>query len=131
MTLTKLTNEYGGSMQFCPTHLEPKRKHLGGTITESNVEGECADCVAEQRLAAAPQVMLDFILNDPAFSHTRYRNFFGGLGNGYVTAYRRDPSSPSGVFSYCSLDEARFNELVYPNVRHRAGGSPLSPTEGR
>lgn len=75
------------------------------------------------------KIMLDFILNDAAFSHTRFRIFSCLPGGGYVTAYRRDPSSPSGVFAQCSLNAELFNTLVYPKVRQRAGGSPLSPTE--
>lgn len=126
MEVIKLVNEYGAVVIRCAKHLEPVRKHIYGKGTETVVEGECEDCLAEQRQAEAPAKMLDFILNDPNFSHTRFRPFGS---NGYVTAYKRDATSPSGVLAVCSLDEKRFNELVYPKVRNRAGGSPLSPTE--
>ncbi len=60
--------------------------------------------------------------------HTRFRPFSTNPGGGYVCAYRKDSTSPSGKMLACSCNAADFDALMLEG-KTSSSLSPLSPTE--
>lgn len=72
-----------------------------------------------------PVATLAEALADPRYSHARARPFCGKY---YITLYRREPSSPSGVVGFGpSVLDCPETEAAFKLAGHT---SPLSPTEG-
>jgi hypothetical protein len=105
-------------------------KHLavltcGHTHSKDGTIGEtvhCEECVHEQR---ALYVLRDALAKG-VVSHSRANADGRDQLNGFITVYRREPTSPTGVYSLCSMRETAETRALLTGSQ-----SPLSPTEGR
>lgn len=130
--IIRLTNEYGGKLERCDRHVEGAAQYLVGRKVAQLVEGECEDCRAERQRAELPGKVRALLLSGE-LAHTRFRPFSTLDGGGYVTLYRREPTSPTGVLAAASISAAEFDR-IFDELRAEglisSSLAPLSPTEG-
>jgi hypothetical protein len=104
--------EYRLSVLECG-HIEADAE-IGATVV-------CKQC----RYQACGIFVLKDVIAKGVFSHTRANADGRDRLIGSMTVYRREPTSPTGVYSVCSVEET-------PEVLAILGRRPyLSPTEGR
>jgi hypothetical protein len=113
---------------FCDEHLAREARHFR-TFTTRETADECKWCKQAREWDEAQNNAIPKMreaLTSPNLSHTRNRS-------GFVHAYHRDDTSPSGVLLAASLEEQRYEKLAAELRGQVFAGSlsPLSPTEGR
>lgn len=82
----------------------------------------CEECVHQARGV----FLLKAALAAGVVSHTRAQANGRDQLTGRLAVYRREPTSPTGVYSVCGVEETDEVRALL-----KGGLSPLSPTEGR